>query len=407
VKGLPVLAGGKWSADDSPGAWPPRKNVRLKRKTREGFHAMALPSGPASGPLQLDSPFVMSPECARGMDVASWGAFFAGVFEIGGEASALDGCDGKIAALATANHVLSQSRCPALRMARSDATIAQDAFDVFALRLQLSGRLAARVGESSIEAREGDLLFLDMKQTLDLTLTAGGSDAADVTLWVPRRKMLAAARRDDALHGFVVAGASPAGAVIGGCLRLLAERANAISSEEMDALCDGVVALIVNALTPAFARLTTSDARSSASLAIIRRHIDQHLTQPGLNADSLAKRFGLSRASLYRLLEPVGGVAGYIRRARLERAHQELMTNENASRRIGPIAYSVGFRNVSAFNRLFKAHYGVSPRQARERTPHFAPALPTPASSFPVSPAAHDRNSLAYWLARIGAPRAK
>jgi AraC-like DNA-binding protein len=363
---------------------------------------MTLPSGPASGPLQLDSPFVVSPERACGKDAASWKAFFAGVFEIGGEASALDGCDGKYIAHATANHVLSQSRCPSLRMARSDATIAQDAFDVFALRLQLSGRLAARIGESSVEACEGDLLFLDMKQTLDLTLTAGSSDAADVTLWIPRRKMLTAARRDDALHGFVVAGESPASAVIGSCLRLLAEQADAISAEEMDALCDGVVALIAKALAPEFARLTTSDARTSASLAIIRRHIDQHLTQPGLNADSLAKRFGLSRASLYRLFEPVGGVAGYIRKARLERAHQELMANENASRRIGPIAYSLGFRNVSAFNRLFKAHFGVSPREARERTPRIALAIPAPAS-----PAAHDRNSLAYWLALIGAPRAK
>jgi AraC-like DNA-binding protein len=296
-------------------------------------------------------------------------------------------------------------------MARSDATIARSAVDVVALRLQLSGRIAAHIGESSVEARDGDLLFLDMKQTLDLTLTADASDAADVTLWVPRRKILAAVSRGDALHGYVVAGASPSGLLIGGCLRLLAEQAKAISAEQMDALCNGVVALIGKALAPELARLG-SESRSHESLAIIQRHIDQRLTLPGLNADSLAKRFGLSRASLYRLFEPVGGVAGYIRKARLERAHQELMASENSSRRIGPLAFSLGFRNVSAFNRLFKAHYGVSPREARENSPRIAPALPPPASSIPASsipgsPAAHDRNSLAYWLALIAAPRAK
>ena len=67
------------------------------------------------------------------------------------------------------------------------------------------------IGESGVEAREGDLLFLDMKQALDLTLAADESDAADVTLWIPRRKLLAAVSRGDALHGYVVAGASPAG----------------------------------------------------------------------------------------------------------------------------------------------------------------------------------------------------
>ncbi|MDI9849818.1 helix-turn-helix domain-containing protein [Rhodoblastus sp. 17X3] len=360
---------------------------------------MGLPSAPARM-SQPDAPCALSPEPARG-NASSWSAVFAGVFEIGGEASTLAD-DGKYIAHATANHVLSQSRCPSLRLARSDTAIAQCALDVFALRLQLSGRAAARIGESGVEAGEGDLMFLDMKQPLDLTLAAGDSDAADVTIWVPRRKLRAAMSRADALHGFVVAGTSPAGALIGGCLRLLAEQAKKISAEQMDALCDGVVALIAKALAPELAGLGGAESRSHSSLAIIRRHIDQHLTLPGLNADSLTKRFGLSRASLYRLFEPVGGVAGYIRQARLDRAYQELMASENSSRRIGPIAYSLGFRNVSAFNRLFKAHYGVSPREARERTPRIAPAIPAPAS-----PAPHDRNALAYWLALIGAPRAK
>jgi AraC-like DNA-binding protein len=368
---------------------------------------MGLPSGPASSMSQQDVPFILSPEGARGKDASSWSNIFAGVFEIGGAASALARCDGKFAALATANHVLSQSRCPSLGMERSDAAIARDALDVVALRLQLSGRLAAQLGASNVEARGGDLVFLDMKQAFDLTLAADSSDAADVTLWIPRRKIVATVSRGDALHGYVVPGASPSGAVIGGCLRLLAEQAKAISAQQMDALCNGVVALIGKALAPELTQRGGGESRTHASLLIIQRHIDQRLTLPGLNADSLAKRFGLSRASLYRLFEPVGGVAGYIRKARLERAHQELMASENSSRRIGPLAFSLGFRNVSAFNRLFKAHYGVSPRQARENTPHIAPALPTPASSFPVSPAAHDRNSLAYWLARIGAPRAK
>jgi AraC-like DNA-binding protein len=50
-----------------------------------------------------------------------------------------------------------------------------------------------------------------------------------------------------------------------------------------------------------------------------RRFFDTHLTSPALEADMLVGNFGLSRASLYRLFSPIGGVAAYIRRERLRR----------------------------------------------------------------------------------------
>jgi AraC-like DNA-binding protein len=82
--------------------------------------------------------------------------------------------------------------------------------------------------------------------------------------------------------------------------------------------------------------------------------------------DKLARTFGLSRASLYRLFEPVGGVASYIRTRRLARARQELTTPGLEDRRIGPIAYRAGFQSIPAFNRAFRAAYGQTPRGTRK-----------------------------------------
>jgi AraC-like DNA-binding protein len=122
----------------------------------------------------------------------------------------------------------------------------------------------------------------------------------------------------------------------------------------MDALCGGLIALVAKALGPALAAPRASIMSPAAAFVTIRRYIDAHLHLPTLDVDGLNAVFGVSRASLYRLFEPTGGVASYIRRARLSRAFQEIAASETSGRQIGPIVYALGFKNVSAFNRLFK-----------------------------------------------------
>lgn len=69
---------------------------------------------------------------------------------------------------------------------------------------------------------------------------------------------------------------------------------------------------------------------------------------------------------MYRLLEPVGGVASFIRERRLARAHHELSVPGLQDRRIGPIAYQAGFQSIATFNRAFLAAYGETPRNIRK-----------------------------------------
>jgi hypothetical protein len=62
-----------------------------------------------------------------------------------------------------------------------------------------------------------------------------------------------------------------------------------------------------------------------------------------------------------------------------------------------PIAYRLGFKNLSAFNRLFKETCGVSPSEAREKAFSGYVAAPPNAEN-------NQTGSLGFWLARIGAP---
>ncbi|MGO8738458.1 helix-turn-helix domain-containing protein [Rhodoblastus sp.] len=326
-------------------------------------------------------------------------ALLAGVFEVAGPDRSAPPGRVEFVARASGQFLLSDIRAPSFRLTRPAATGARVPDECFGLRFQLSGAAKGMAGDKSVALGAGDLLFFDLQQSLDLSIAAGPNGARDICLWVARPRILAAFGRDDVLHGLVLSGASTAGATIGTGLRSLAETAGNLSVQEMDALCDGLIALAAKALGPLLAAPRATVLSPAAAFITIRRYIDRNLRSPALDADRLADIYGVSRASLYRLFEPVGGVASYIRKARLNRAYQEIVTGELPSRRVSAIAFSLGFTNVSAFNRAFKDHYGVSPRAARHRAAAAGP-MPPPA---PAESAAPPQN-LAYWLARIATP---
>ena len=89
-----------------------------------------------------------------------------------------------------------------------------------------------------------------------------------------------------------------------------------------------------------------------------------------LGVEHLARALGVSEAHLSRTFHQSTGlrIVEYIARYRIERAHEQLCaTSEPVAR----VAAACGFQSVSQFNRVFRARYGESPRDARSRTtPH-------------------------------------
>jgi AraC-like DNA-binding protein len=101
------------------------------------------------------------------------------------------------------------------------------------------------------------------------------------------------------------------------------------------------------------------------SLFQIKTFIDSNIRSPKLNVDHICVTLGISRASLYRLFTPVGGIAEYVRKQRLAAILEELTSPQFANKRIGGIAFKWGFTNFGTFCRCFRDEYGMSPREAR------------------------------------------
>lgn len=102
--------------------------------------------------------------------------------------------------------------------------------------------------------------------------------------------------------------------------------------------------------------------------AVIMHRVSQivatHLANSALTPELLCREIGVSRSSLYRIFEPLGGVSTYIRRARLRKTRDSLVDISDG-RPISTIAEQWGFMDASAYSRMFRKEFGMSPREAR------------------------------------------
>jgi len=98
----------------------------------------------------------------------------------------------------------------------------------------------------------------------------------------------------------------------------------------------------------------------------IRAYVQQHLRDPALNIDAIARALNCSRRHLYNAFGGEGeSIAAYIQRLRLEACVRDLQQAGPHARPITDIALSWGFGNPSHFSRVFRDHTGKSPSEFR------------------------------------------
>lgn len=93
-------------------------------------------------------------------------------------------------------------------------------------------------------------------------------------------------------------------------------------------------------------------------------YIDGRIGDYDLGERMIRSAFNLSRATLYRRFQPLGGIASFIRDKRLQLAHMHLRGNPTCS--LTWLLYEVGFSSERQFQRSFQARYGMSPANWRK-----------------------------------------
>lgn len=264
------------------------------------------------------------------------------------------------------------SRSAPQRFSRSATTIARSGADHILVQLYMRGGFSGIAGSLPIEVLAGDICVLDCVETLETLST----DFENLTLVIPRAMLESRFATPESLHGLVLKRSSAMTQVLALHLAALFKYAPQMTIRECENISAGTVALIVACLQGVIEAHEAPTGSGPVSILIrIRRYIDDNLASADLNAGFIADHFGLSRASLYRLFEPLGGVADYIRNKRLRRVFFDLKSSDYYGKHIGVIARNWGFNNESTFNRAFKIAYGVTPAAVRKATQFEAPVI--------------------------------
>lgn len=244
---------------------------------------------------------------------------------------------------------------------RTPKLIAQDGVDHFLVQLYRRGRNIGFCGGKPINARPGDVFLLDLGQSLETRV----DDFDNLTLVVPRALLCRHLPNPERLHGRLLPRESALAKLLGEHLSSLWKNALQTTVEDAQAISEGVTALVA----AYFGQLTVPENLpevQAATAAAIRQYIARHFADPNLTPDSLATRFHVSRAQVYRLFSPFGGVAHYVRQQRLKWCFSELSQPCNRHRRIIDIALAAGFNDEAHFSRLFRQAFGVSPSEVRQ-----------------------------------------
>lgn len=115
--------------------------------------------------------------------------------------------------------------------------------------------------------------------------------------------------------------------------------------------------------------VSNQDIRRQARDALrelIFDYLQRHLAHPDLGAAMVLRKFGVSRATLYRMFEDHGGLRTYISNQRLMRATYDLSRLRPARGAIRRTAERWGYSSGVHFNRSFRSTYGTSPGELFE-----------------------------------------
>lgn len=254
---------------------------------------------------------------------------------------------------------------------RSQRKIRTDGIDHYRLTLQIAGALRVESAGRRLTVAPRQILMTDMAQPERMTLEPG----IGIVLMLPRDLLEDALPRPLDLHGLVPQGVGAM--LLASHLRLLADTAGALTRDEAGSVSRATVQLVAAALAPTAATVDAARPVVEATLQRqICRHIDLHLMDPVLDAGSIGAKFRLSRSTLYRLFEPLGGVAAYIKERRLQRIHALLSGDD--PRPLARLAEEHGFKSAAHFSQAFRAQFGYAPSEARSvaRTaPTVAPGI--------------------------------
>jgi AraC-like DNA-binding protein len=250
----------------------------------------------------------------------------------------------------------------ALHFRRGSRELARGCTDQIMVVAYQRGNVALRADRRDLVVRPGDVMIVDLGRSTEILATP----TSGTTFLLPRDSLEALTTSLDHIHGMIL----PTGDELNGLLTMQMQyalkNATAFTETQNVNLVQSMAHLLAAGIGEVdHAREPTAEAVAAARLRRVRKLIEANLGKADLGPATLTKLTGWSRASLYRMFEPLGGISAYILQRRMMQAHRDLINPALFHVRVGAIGQLAGFTEPATFSRAYKTHYGVLPSEAR------------------------------------------
>jgi AraC-like DNA-binding protein len=208
----------------------------------------------------------------------------------------------------------------------------------------------------------GEVVFSDLARSEEVHCSSG----TFAQILIGRDRLDALLPQAARLHGVVPRGALAQ--LVADHLRAFTRDLSQIKATEATRVAEATLQLIA---ALASSGPVTEVARPAVETALRRRiirHINENLLDPTLNSDRLCRDFGLSRASLYRLFQPLDGVSNFIGERRLRAVHHEL--SQPGLHHLGQVSLKYGYSSQGQMTRAFRNLFGYAPRDTQQAPAH-------------------------------------
>jgi AraC-like DNA-binding protein len=258
------------------------------------------------------------------------------------------------------------TRTTSVAYIRGPVHVVRGGDDHYQIQFQLDGLLRGR--SSTLGA--GDVGVHDMSHPSVTEIHAPPPDPqshARVLTWmVPRMLLVPLIADPNAVHGLRLAASAPYVRLLCDVLWSVWTNAARCAEHEGETAAYSLLLLLAGGLGQSEeADEAVSRAVRAVRLDAIKRYVETQLEADEIRVNDIARRFGLSRASLYRRFEPDGGFASYVRSRRLHRAARLLSSPTHRHLRILDVALESRFASEASFARAFRREFGLSPAELR------------------------------------------
>jgi AraC-like DNA-binding protein len=241
-----------------------------------------------------------------------------------------------------------------------------DSSDDFILFGATSGTVHVRRQDRTVELPQAQMWLSDLTVESAVTFNDGNQF---MTIRIPRRELLSICPHAESRLATPLLGNPGIREIIARYFALSAETATSLDATGQQLTARHMIDLVALLLRTDRdeTRLAAQRGYSEARLQLIQAEVLERLHDSSLTIASIAEHFGLSPKQVQRLFERIGATfTEFVLEQRLLAARRLLSSAGSRNEKIAAIAYTVGFGDLSYFNRAFRGRFGMTPSDWRD-----------------------------------------